>query len=205
MFDRFTDRARTTMALARKESQRNELDFIGTTEILVGLLLEGTGVAATVLKHLGLDVDRARTEIGRRLPPPSGLQNTGQLPFTPGAKESPELCMEEAIELGHDYIGTEHLLLGLLRQEETITREVLDDLRIDREEARAEVLRLLGKSPEGPQRIGKPLSPERGPQAPTIQAEIRDLRNLVDVLLTTVEDFGKRLERLENSADKDGE
>ena len=149
MFDRFTDRARKVMALARKEAQRFNHDFIGTEHILLGLIQEGSGVAANVLKNLGVEINRIRAEIEKNVQSGPSMVTMGQLPFTPRAKKVLELSMEEANELGHNYIGTEHLLLGLLRENDGVAAQVLMDLNIKLEDVRNEVLELLGASESG--------------------------------------------------------
>ncbi len=144
MFDRFTDRARRVMALARKEAQRFNHDFIGTEHILLGLIQEGSGVAASVLKNLGVETEKIRREIEKNVQSGPSMVTMGQLPFTPRAKKVLELSMEEAHELGHNYIGTEHLLLGLIRENDGVAAQVLLDLDLKLEEVREAVLELLG-------------------------------------------------------------
>jgi ATP-dependent Clp protease ATP-binding subunit ClpA len=144
MFDRFTDRSLKVMALARKEAQRFNRDAIGTEHILLGLLAEGAGVAANVLKNRGASISgiRAALEKGVELGP--HVVTTGLMPFTPRARQALELSMEEANELGHNYIGTEHLLLGVLRESGGRAAKVLSELGISAEEVRKETIALLG-------------------------------------------------------------
>ena len=144
MFDRFTDRARRVMALARKEAQRFNHDFIGTEHVLLGLIQEGSGVAANVLKNLGVETEKIRREIEKNVQSGPSMVTMGQLPFTPRAKKVLELSLEEAQELGHNYIGTEHLLLGLIRENDGIAAQVLLDLNLKLEDVREAVLELLG-------------------------------------------------------------
>jgi ATP-dependent Clp protease ATP-binding subunit ClpC len=132
------------MALARKEAQRFNHDFIGTEHILLGLIQEGSGVAANVLKNLGVEINRIRSEIEKNVQSGPSMVTMGQLPFTPRAKKVLELSMEEANELGHNYIGTEHLLLGLIRENDGVAAQVLLDLNLKLEDVRCEVLELLG-------------------------------------------------------------
>jgi ATP-dependent Clp protease ATP-binding subunit ClpA len=153
MFDRFTDRARVVMALARKEAQRFNHDFIGTEHILLGLIGEGRGVAAHVLKNLGVEIDQIRREIEKNVQSGPPVVTMGQLPFTPRAKKVLELSMEEANELGHNYLGTEHLLLGLLRENDGVAARVLLDLGLKLEEVRNEVLDLLGAESGNARRV----------------------------------------------------
>jgi len=144
MFDRFTDRARKVMGLARQEAQRFNHDYIGTEHILLGLIQEGSGVAADVLKNLDVDPKRIRQEIEKLVSHGTTMVTMGQLPFTPRAKKVLELALEEASNLGHNYIGTEHLLLGLIREQEGIAAQVLQNLNVRLEDVREEVLELLG-------------------------------------------------------------
>src|SRR6059036_2458185 len=140
----FTDRVRKVLQMAREEAARLQHDFVGTEHILLGLLAEGSGVAAAVLTHFGIDFTNLRhTVIGMTKRGPS--QDTGpDLPYTSRAKKVLELSMSEARELGHSYVGTEHLLLGLLREEKGIAAQVLTDAGVNLEAARAETLRILG-------------------------------------------------------------
>jgi ATP-dependent Clp protease ATP-binding subunit ClpC len=149
MFDRFTDRARKVMGLARQEAQRFNHDYIGTEHILLGLIQEGSGVAADVLKNLDVDPKRIRQEIEKLVSHGTTMVTMGQLPFTPRAKKVLELALEEASNLGHNYIGTEHLLLGLIREQEGIAAQVLQNLNVRLEDVREEVLELLGAEVSG--------------------------------------------------------
>jgi ATP-dependent Clp protease ATP-binding subunit ClpC len=147
MFDRFTDRARKVMGLARQEAQRFNHDYIGTEHILLGLVQEGSGVAASVLKNLDIDLRKIRQEVEKLVSNGTSMVTMGQLPFTPRAKKVLELSLEEASNLGHTYIGTEHLLLGLIRENEGIAAQVLRNLKVRLEDVRDEVLELLGAEP----------------------------------------------------------
>jgi ATP-dependent Clp protease ATP-binding subunit ClpC len=150
MFDRFTDRARKVMGLARQEAQRFNHDYIGTEHILLGLVQEGSGVAASVLKNLEIDLKKIRHEVEKLVNTGTTMVTMGQLPFTPRAKKVLELSLEEASNLGHTYIGTEHLLLGLIRENEGIAAQVLRNLKVKLEDVRDEVLELLGAEPSEP-------------------------------------------------------
>ena len=117
MMERFTDRARKVVSHARQEAERLGCDFIGTEHILLGIVKEGSGVAANALENLGVDLEKLRLEVERNIIPPVGSGTTASsLPFTPKAKKVLQLAVEEAKNLGHNYIGTEHLLLGVLRE-----------------------------------------------------------------------------------------
>jgi ATP-dependent Clp protease ATP-binding subunit ClpC len=144
MFERFTERARKVMSLARQEAQRLNHEYIGTEHILLGLIQEGSGVAANVLKNMDVDLRKIRVEVEKMVKSGSNLVQMGQLPFTPRAKKVLELALEEANNLGHNYIGTEHLLLGLLRENESVAAQVLINLGLKLEEVREEVLEFLG-------------------------------------------------------------
>ena len=148
MFDRFTDRARKVMNLAKSEAQRLNHEYIGTEHILLGLVQEGSGVAANVLRNMGIDLKRIRAEIEKLVKGSSTMVPMGNLPFTPRAKKVLELSLEEASQLGHNYIGTEHLLLGLIKESEGIAARVLTNLGVKLEHVREEVLEFLG-APQG--------------------------------------------------------
>ena len=147
MFDRFTDRAKKVMNLARQEAQRLNHEYLGTEHVLLGLVQEGSGVAANVLKNMGVDLTRIRAEVEKLVKSGPSMVTMGQLPFTPRAKKVLELSMEEAHNLGHNYIGTEHLLLGLIKENEGIAAKVLTNLGVKLEDVREEVLEFLGADP----------------------------------------------------------
>jgi ATP-dependent Clp protease ATP-binding subunit ClpA len=147
MFDRFSERARKVMSLARQEAQRFNHDYIGTEHILLGLVQEGTGVAAQVLRNLEVEPRKIRMEVEKIVKNGTNLFTFGQLPFTPSAKRVLELSLEEAQKLAHNYIGTEHLLLGLIRERESIAGQVLVNVGARLEEVREEVLELLVADP----------------------------------------------------------
>src|SRR5271170_3458996 len=144
MFERFTDRARKVMALANQEAQRFNHEYIGTEHILLGLVKEGSGVGANVLKNLDVDLRRVRLEVEKLVKSGPDMVTMGKLPQTPRAKKVIEYAIEEARNLNHNYVGTEHLLLGLLREQEGVAAQVLMNLNLKLEEVREEVLNLLG-------------------------------------------------------------
>jgi ATP-dependent Clp protease ATP-binding subunit ClpC len=146
MYERFTDRARKVMQLANQEAQRFNHEYIGTEHILLGLVKEGSGVAANVLKNLDIDLRRIRLEVEKivQTGPGSEMVTMGKLPQTPRAKKVIEYSIEEARNLNHNYVGTEHLLLGLLREQEGVAAQVLVNLGLKLEDVREEVLNLLG-------------------------------------------------------------
>ena len=149
MFNRFTERARKVILLAKEEAKRFNHDYIGTEHILLGLVREGEGVAAAVLMGLGLDPAKVRMEVEKLVHPGTGTTVTGDIPFTPKAKRAIELAMDEARELGHNYIGTEHLLLGLIREGEGVASQVLTNLGLSLDKVREEIMQLLGSATPG--------------------------------------------------------
>ena len=149
MFERFTDRARKVMALANQEAQRFNHEYIGTEHILLGLVKEGSGVGANVLKNLDVDLRKVRLEVEKLVKSGPETVTMGKLPQTPRAKKVIEYAIEEARNLNHNYVGTEHLLLGLLREQDGVAAQVLMNLNLRLEDVREEVLNLLGASDEG--------------------------------------------------------
>ncbi|GAH83160.1 unnamed protein product, partial [marine sediment metagenome] len=135
MFNRFTERARRVILLAREEAKRLDHDYLGTEHILLGLIREGEGVGATALQNLGLDLARVRQEAEKAVGRGGGALFLGQIPFTPRAKKVLELAVTEARNLGHNYIGTEHLLLGLIREGEGVAAQILTNLGADLEKS----------------------------------------------------------------------
>src|SRR3989304_2829256 len=151
MYERFTDRARKVMQLANQEAQRFNHEYIGTEHVLLGLIKEGSGVAANVLKNLDVDLRKIRLEVEKLVQSGPDMVTMGKLPQTPRAKKVIEYSMEEARNLNHNYVGTEHILLGLLREQEGVAAQVLMNLGLKLEEVREEVLNLLGHGLEGPE------------------------------------------------------
>src|ERR1700678_2596858 len=144
MYERFTERARKGMQLANQEAQRFNHEYIGTEHVLLGLIKEGSGVAANVLKNLDVDLRKIRLEVEKLVQSGPDMVTMGKLPQTPRAKKVIEYSMEEARNLNHNYVGTEHILLGLLREQEGVAAQVLMNLGLKLEEVREEVLNLLG-------------------------------------------------------------
>jgi ATP-dependent Clp protease ATP-binding subunit ClpC len=142
MFERFTDRARLVVVLAQEEARRLEHHYIGTEHVLLGLVHEGEGVAARTLESLGISLPAVRREveeiIGRGQSTP-----TGHIPFTPRAKKVLELSLRECMQLGHSYIGTEHILLGVIREGKGVGAQVLQKLGADHDRVRQQVILLL--------------------------------------------------------------
>src|SRR5205814_2560223 len=179
MFERFTDRARRVVVLAQEEARMLNHNYIGTEHILLGLIHEGEGVAAKALESLGISLEAVRQQveeiIGQGQQAPSG-----HIPFTPRAKKVLELSLREALQLGHNYIGTEHLLLGLVREGEGVAAQVLGKLGAELDDVRAVVMTTLS-----------------GPQAPERAADLRPM--LADefeaYLAWAIDDYAAELER----------
>jgi len=183
MFERFTDRARKVMALANQEAQRFNHEYIGTEHILLGLVKEGSGVGATVLKNLDVDLRKLRLEVEKLVKSGPDMVTMGKLPQTPRAKKVIEYAIEEARSLNHNYVGTEHILLGLLRESEGIAAQVLMQLGLKLEDIRQEVLNLLGAGVEGgPAGLGMKMEPALGrkqkSKTPALDSFGRDLTEL---------------------------
>ncbi|MHC4336080.1 MAG: Clp protease N-terminal domain-containing protein, partial [Planctomycetota bacterium] len=183
MFERFTDRARKVMALANQEAQRFNHEYIGTEHILLGLVKEGSGVGATVLKNLDVDIKKLRLEVEKLVKSGPDMVTMGKLPQTPRAKKVIEYAIEEARSLNHNYVGTEHILLGLLRESEGIAAQVLMNLGLKLEDVRQEVLNLLGAGVDSePGAFGLKMGPAaaRRPKSktPALDSFGRDLTQL---------------------------
>ncbi|MBX3359652.1 MAG: ATP-dependent Clp protease ATP-binding subunit [Phycisphaeraceae bacterium] len=163
MFERFTDRARKVMALANQEAQRFNHEYIGTEHILLGLVKEGSGVGANVLKNLDVDLRKVRLEVEKLVKAGPDMVTMGKLPQTPRAKKVIEYAIEEARNLNHNYVGTEHLLLGLLREHDGVAAQVLMNLGLKLEEVREEVLNLLGAGTESEEATGGGGAASSGP------------------------------------------
>ena len=136
MFERFTDRARKVMALANQEAQRFNHEYIGTEHILLGLVKEGSGVGANVLKNLDVDLRKVRLEVEKLVKSGPDMVTMGKLPQTPRAKKVIEYAIEEARSLNHNYVGTEHLLLGLINLGQGVAVNVLQKMGLDLETVR---------------------------------------------------------------------
>ena len=189
MFERFTDRARQAVELAHDEAMRLNHSYIGTEHLLLGLVREGEGVAAQALEALGISLDGVRQQVeqiigeGQQAPPP------GEIPYTPRAKKVLELSLREAKQLGHHYIGTEHLLLGLIREGHGVAAQVLTELGADLNRVRQQVIQLLhgtqgprpGPVPAG-MRLGQSRWKGRGRQA-----EIREHVEAIGSQLAAIE------------------
>ncbi|MBF0594840.1 MAG: ATP-dependent Clp protease ATP-binding subunit [Candidatus Omnitrophica bacterium] len=184
MFNRFTERARKVIVFAKEEARRFNHDYIGTEHLLLGLIREGEGVASAVLQKLGLDLESIRIEVEKLVQPGPQTQVVGDIPFTPRSKKALELAAEEARALGHNYIGTEHLLLGLVKEGEGMAYRVLLNLGLDLGKLRNEVMELLGSGIPGyNQQQQQQQPPTQDPQkpgskTPAIDAYGRNLNKL---------------------------
>src|SRR6478609_4268155 len=164
-FDKFTERARKVLSLAQEEAQRFNHNYIGTEHLLLGLVREGDGVAAKVLSNLGVELNKVRSAvefiIGR-----GDRSTSGEIGLTPRAKKVIELAVDEARRLNHSYIGTEHLLLGLVRRSEGIAAGVLESLGVNLERVRAETTRILSQS--APQTAASGTGARQATRTPTV-------------------------------------
>jgi ATP-dependent Clp protease ATP-binding subunit ClpC len=181
----FTDRVRKVLQMAREEAARLHHEYVGTEHILLGLIREGEGVAAAVLQNLNVDLEDIQQKIEETVKKGKAAAATGpDLPYTSRAKKVLELAMTEARELNHSYVGTEHLLLGLLREEKGIAAQVLTDAGVNLEQSRAETLRLLGSDLPQTPTAGTPPTPAAAPKSekksktPALDHFCRDLTQL---------------------------
>ncbi|HZO19309.1 MAG TPA: ATP-dependent Clp protease ATP-binding subunit, partial [Gemmatimonadaceae bacterium] len=183
----FTERVRKVLAMAREEAARLHHEYVGTEHILLGLIREGEGVAAAVLQNLQVDLDEIQQKIEEQVKKGKATQTTGpDLPYTSRAKKVLELAMSEARELNHSYVGTEHLLLGLLREEKGIAAQVLTDIGVNLDAARTETLRLLGTempqggaaAQQGAQPAPQTQKTEKKSKTPALDHFCRDLTQL---------------------------
>jgi len=183
MFERFTDRARRVVVLAQEEARRLDHNYIGTEHLLLGLIHEGEGVAAKALESLGISLEAAREQVaetvGRGHDAPSG-----HIPFTPRAKKVLELSLREALDLGHEYISTEHILLGLVREGHGAAARVLVNLDTDMDGVRLQVIQLVrgGEGEPAPHR-----APTRIAGSPAHLAEILSRLGAIDTRLAAIE------------------
>jgi ATP-dependent Clp protease ATP-binding subunit ClpC len=164
MYERFTDRARKVMHLANQEAQQLCHEYIGTEHILLGLLQEGSGIATQVLQNLDIDLHRVRREVMRIVQRGPDMVTLGKLPPTPRAKKVVEYAIDEARQLNHDHVGTEHVLLGLIREQEGVAAQVLMNLGLSLAALRREILQLLGHNVDQPRVAYEPrTSADRSP------------------------------------------
>jgi ATP-dependent Clp protease ATP-binding subunit ClpC len=178
MYERFTDRARKVMQLANQEAQRFNHEYVGTEHLLLGLIKEGSGVAANVLRNLDVDLRKIRNEVEKIVQAGPEMVTMGKLPQTPRAKKVIEYAIEEARNLNHNYVGTEHLLLGLLREQEGVAAQVLMNLNLKLEEVREEVLNLLGHGMDAGGESERGATAKNKSKTPALDSFGRDLTDL---------------------------
>src|ERR1700676_88307 len=166
VFERFTDRARRVLVLAQEEARLLNHSFIGTEHILLGLIHEGEGVAAKALESLGISLEAVREKVEETMGV-AGTAPSGSPPFTPRAKKVLELSLREALQLGHNYIGTEHMLLGLVREGEGVAAQVLVSLGADLARVRQQVIQLLSGYQAGKEGAASGTTSSSGQEAPT--------------------------------------
>ena len=181
MFEHFTDRARRALLLAQEEARLLNHNFIGTEHMLVGLIHEGEGVAAKALGSIGISLEAVREKVEERRGP-AGMSTSASAPFTPRAKKVLDLSLREALQLGHSYIGTEHMLLGLIREGEGAGAQVLVSLGADLSQVRQQVIRLLsGHEATGPEKPAAGTT-SKGPEVPAGSAVLDQFgRNLTQL------------------------
>ena len=199
MFERFTDRARRVLVLAQEEARLLNHNFIGTEHILLGLIHEGEGVAAKALESLGISLEAVREKVEELIGPAAGAA-AGSPPFTPRAKKVLELSLREALQLGHNYIGTEHMLLGLVREGEGVAAQVLTSLGADLSRVRQQVISILsgyqGRENAGAA-VGQSSSPEPNSGSPVLDQFGRNLTQMArDKELDPVVGRDKEMERV---------
>jgi ATP-dependent Clp protease ATP-binding subunit ClpA len=182
MFERFTDRARRVVVLAQEEARMLNHDYIGTEHLLLGLIHEGQGVAARALESLGVSLEAVRQQVEEIIGQGQQEPLSGHIPFTPRAKKVLELSLREALQLGHNYIGTEHILLGLIHEGEGVAAQVLVKLGADFDRVRQQVVQLLHGHP------GKePTSAGAGPSERGLAADLLARIDAIESRLLAVE------------------
>jgi ATP-dependent Clp protease ATP-binding subunit ClpC len=197
MSNRFTERAQRVILIAQEEAKRLNHDYVGTEHILLGLIALGEGVAAQVLANLGVDLRRVRAEIEKIVGTGDNVMLLGEIPFTPRAKKVLELAVEEAQNMGHSHVGTEHLLLGLIREEEGVAAQVLENLGVRLDIVREEVISLLGEGQPGPAPTAPARSSGTKSKTPTLDEFGRDLTQMAkDTKLDPVIGRADEIERL---------
>lgn len=185
MYERFTDRARKVMQLANQQAQRWNHEYIGTEHLLMGILKEGNGVGANVIKDL-VNEHRLTFEIERLIQIGQAVVSLGKLPQTPRAKKVLEHAMDEARALHHNYVGTEHLLLGVIRDDENVARQVLANCGAPPDVVRARVMEFLGKGSTDNPDLSDELTRLRGENA-FLQKTIKEVRELAKRICTLTE------------------
>jgi ATP-dependent Clp protease ATP-binding subunit ClpC len=181
MFERFTDRARQVVVLAGEEARRLGHNFVGTEHLLLGIVAERQGVAVRVLEALGISLDDVRERV-EQLVGRGGHEEAGKIPFTPRAKKVLELSLRESLQLGHDYVGTEHILLGLVREGDGVAAQVLVPMGADMAATRQEVIRVLGLLQPEDTRMARALRTARRPQPDEVLARLASIEVKLDAI-----------------------
>jgi ATP-dependent Clp protease ATP-binding subunit ClpC len=198
VYERFTDRARKVMQFANQEAQRYGQQYISTEHILLGLMKVGAGVAANVLKNLDIDLRKIRLEVEKIVQVGHDVM-LGGLPQTPRAKKVVEYSIEEARSLRHNYVGTEHLLLGLLRDEDTVASQILMNLGLKLGEVRQEILNLLGPNMQTGESAAIPAPPNVSPGAGDVIAALMCISG--DILQQLAE-IGRHIDELKQQKEQ---
>jgi ATP-dependent Clp protease ATP-binding subunit ClpC len=191
MFERFTDRARRVVVLAQEEARTLNHNSIGTEHVLLGLIHEGEGVAARALHELGISLEAVRQQV-EEIIGQGTIAPSGQIPFTPRAKKVLELGLRESLQLGHNYIGTEHILLGLIREGEGVAAQVLVKLGADLKQVRQQVIELLAGH-HGDEGFG------------VLAAAAERELGTYDEVIVLLRDIARRVKRIERRLARDGE
>jgi ATP-dependent Clp protease ATP-binding subunit ClpC len=192
MFERFTDRARRVVVLAQEEARLLSHNYIGTEHVLLGLMREADGVAAQTLEALGISLEAVRARVKEIIGTGGGPFESGHVPFTPRAKKVLEMALREALNLGHNYIGTEHLLLGLVREGEGVAAQVLVQMGATLPVVRKRVLQLVGEVAAGESESQAETDPDaKDALIRSLLVECRRLRDEVDMLRAALRRLGE--------------
>ncbi len=197
MFERFTDRARNVVVLAQDEARMLNHNYIGTEHILLGLIHESRGIAAKALEAAGIGLEPARQRVAEIIGP-GQLAPSGHIPFTPRAKKILELSLREALQLSHNYIGTEHILLGLIREGDGVAVHVLADLGADLNRLRQEVVQLQAGNPMT-EEMPRPARTQASARAAAARAESSAQARKLDEILSRLDSISDRLAAIERT------
>jgi ATP-dependent Clp protease ATP-binding subunit ClpC len=181
MFERFTDRARRVVVLAGEEARRLGHNFVGTEHLLLGIVTERQGVAVRVLEALGISLDDVRERV-EQMVGRGEHEEAGNIPFTPRAKKALELALRESLQLGQDYVGTEHILLGLVREGEGVAAQVLLPMGADIARTRQEVIRVLRMLQPEESRVARALRTGRPPQPDEVLTRLESIEAKLDAI-----------------------
>ena len=187
MFERFTNQSRRAVALAQEEARELHHHYIGTEHLLLGMLREGTGSAARALTSMNITLDAARQEVEASVGPGKHQQPSGPIPFTPRAKKALELALRESLQLGQNYIGTGHLLLALIKQDDDVAIRILGNLHADVTDLRTRTIQELAGDPEQEEADVIRVRPARLATTLRLPAEVRNLLQTIDARLSAIE------------------